>query len=111
MKILILSQLYKPEPNPKHHELAEALVKQGNTVTIKYCFLCNPGDELYPGYKLALWRTEAVNGVKIIRVLLYPRHKGRVAVRILNHLSFFLSASLLCPFLLNKTDIMYIWGN
>lgn len=96
MKFLLLTQYYFPEPGSaalKMRELAEFLAARGHTVSVVTGFPNYPYGRIYPGYKLRLCRREALNGVNLIRVALYPSGERRKFFkRMLNHLSFMLSA-------------------
>ena len=54
-------------------------------------------------------RRETIDGVSIIRVPLYPSHDGSSLKRILNYVSFSVSAALLGPFLVKPADVMYVY--
>lgn len=111
MRILIISIYYKPEPVPKPHELAEGLAKRGHQVTVLTGFPNYPAGHFYRGYTLRLWRREVVNGVRVIRLPIYPDHSSQPVLRAAHYVSFFLSVLLLGPFLSGTTDIVYVWGN
>lgn len=111
MRILVISIYYKPEPVPKPHELAEGLVQRGHTVTTLTSFPNYPSGRLYPNYTLRSWKIEWVNGVRVIRLPLYPDHSARSLARAAHIVSFFLSVLLLGPFLSGPVDVVYVWGN
>jgi glycosyltransferase involved in cell wall biosynthesis len=111
MRILIVSIYYKPEPVPKPHELAEGLAKRGHQVTVLTGFPNYPLGRFYPGYSVRLWRKETVNGVRVIRVPIYPDHSANALLRAAHYVSFFISALVLGPMLGGAVDIVYVWGN
>src|SRR2546426_2656673 len=111
MRILIISIYYKPEPVPKPHELAEGLAARGHTVTVLTGFPNYPTGRLYPGFGLRPWRTEHVNGVRVIRVPLYPDHSANALLRSAHYVTFFVSALLLGSILTGRQDVVYVWGN
>lgn len=108
MRILILSQYYAPEPLPKAQELAEGLRDRGHEVTVLTGFPNYPSGTLYPGYRIRPWTVEAAQGLKIIRLPLFPDHSKSRIRRIANYVSFALAASILGPFLCGKTDAMFV---
>ena len=57
MRILILSIYHDPEPIPKTGELARELQRRGHDVTVVTAFPHYPAGDLYPGYRLAPWRS------------------------------------------------------
>jgi putative colanic acid biosynthesis glycosyltransferase WcaI len=108
MRVLILSQYYKPEPVPKPAELAEALCENGHTVSVVTGFPNYPSGNLYAGFKLSAVKRELIDGVPVIRSFEFPYHGQRAIGRILNYVSFMLSAplgALLAP----ACDVIYVW--
>src|SRR2546425_3363957 len=111
MRILIVSIYYKPEPVPKPHELAEGLARRGHQVTVLTGFPNYPVGRFYPGHSPRLWRKEIVNGVRVIRVPIYPDHSAHAVLRAAHYVTFFVSALVLGPILSGAIDIVYVWGN
>jgi len=111
MRILIVSIYYKPEPVPKPHELAEGLAARGHQVTVLTGFPNYPSGRFYPGFVLRPWTSSVTNGVRVVRLALYPDHSASALLRAAHYVSFFLSALLLGPFLSGPADIVYVWGN
>ena len=109
MNVLILSQYYYPEPITKPHELAESLQQRGHKVTVVTGFPNYPTGEFYPGYKVRPWSSETLNGVRVIRLPLFPDHSWSTWRRILNYGSFAAVASVLAPFMVGNVDVMYVW--
>lgn len=109
MKILILTQNYIPEPDPKMHILAKGLVKKGHTVKVITGFPNYPQGKIYPGYRQKLWMKEEIDGVKIVRLPLYPDRSRSQIKRAANYLSFPLIASILGPIFCGKADIMLVY--
>ena len=97
MRVLILSQYYRPEPIPKPSELASSLIRQGDEVTVVTGFPNYPSGKLYKGYRLGLLRKEQLDGVQVIRTFSFPYHGRSVMGRFLNYVSFMLSAPLALP--------------
>ena len=84
MKILLVSQYYYPE-RFSVSDIAEALVKEGNEVSVltgrpNYGF-----QQILPEYKKVKY--EEINGVKVHRVKVRPRKYSRFSI-IQNYLSF-----------------------
>ncbi len=111
MRILIISIYYKPEPVPKPHELAEGLARRGHRVTVLTGFPNYPLGRFYPGYAPRLWQTQMINGVRVIRVPIYPDHSASAVFRTIHYVTFFLSALVFGPLLGGAVDIVYVWGN
>ena len=109
MKILILTQWFNPEPDFKGLPFAKELVRQGHQVQVLTGFPNYPEGKLYPGYRIKPFQFEVIEGISVIRVALYPSHDGSAIRRIMNYVSFGLSASILGPFLIKQADIVYAY--
>ena len=109
MRIIILSQYYAPEPIPKPHELAHGLRDRGHRVTVVTGFPNYPIGKLYPGYALRPWSVTIANGVRVVRLPLFPDHSASTRRRIVNYTSFGLSGALLGPWLCGAADVLYVW--
>ena len=108
MKILLLSQWYPPEPMKLLSDMAEGLVAMGHEVTVLTAFPNWPTGSIYPGYRQRLVQRETVNGVRLIRIPLYPDHSRNPLKRVANFLSFALSATILGPFIVPRVDVMHV---
>ncbi len=108
MRILILTIYHDPEPIPKTGELARALQERGHVVTVVTAFPHYPGGDLYAGYRLALWRWDVREHVRILRTFIYPYHGQRSGLRMLNYLSWMVS-SIQAAWLAPPCDVMYVW--
>ena len=109
MKILVVTQYFWPEEF-KINDLCLELVSRGHEVTV-YTGLPNyPEGKFFKGYSFVGPYNEYLNKVKVIRVPLIPRGKNKNLKLALNYLSFFISASLLAPFLVRgKFDKIFIF--
>jgi colanic acid biosynthesis glycosyl transferase WcaI len=108
MKVLILSIYHDPEPIPKTGELARELQRRGHEVTVVTAFPHYPGGALYPGYRLAPWRWEVRDGVRVLRTFIYPYHGRRSSLRMLNYLTWMVS-SIQAAWLAPTCDVLYVW--
>ncbi len=109
MRVLILSQWYVPEPAAKVHALAQDLVARGHQVTSITGFPNYPQGRVYPGYRQRLRKWEQIDGVRVLRLPLYPDHSRSAAKRSLNYASFAISACLLGPVLCGPADVMWVY--
>jgi len=109
MRILILTQWFDPEPTFKGLLFAKELRKSGHEVEVLTGFPNYPGGKLYDGYKIKFFQREMISGIPVIRVPLYPSHDSNSIKRILNYISFALSASLLGVFLVKRADVIYVY--
>lgn len=110
MRILFLTQWFQPEPFFKGLPFAKALREKGHDVEVLTGFPNYPGGKVYPGYRVRLYQRETMDGIPVHRVALYPSHDNSALRRILNYLSFSLSAFLVGPWLVGKPDVIYVYN-
>lgn len=110
MKILMLTQWFTPEPTFKGLAFAKELQRLGHEVEVLTGFPNYPGGKIYSGYRVKLWQREAMDGVRVIRVALYPSHDGSGVRRVLNYLSFSLTSLFLGPFMVRKPEVVYVYN-
>jgi colanic acid biosynthesis glycosyl transferase WcaI len=108
MRVLLLSIYHDPEPIPKTGELARELRRRGHQVTVVTAFPHYPSGQLYPGYRLAPWRWEVRDGVRILRTFIYPYHGKRSSLRMVNYLTWMVS-SIQAAWLAPACDVLYVW--
>lgn len=108
MHILFLSDNFPPEvnaPASRTYEHCREWVKAGHKVTVITCAPNHPKGKVFLGYRNRLWQTETVEGIRVVRVWTYIAANQGVVRRILDYLSFMLSAILVSPFL-GRQDIV-----
>jgi colanic acid biosynthesis glycosyl transferase WcaI len=100
LKILYISQYYPPEisaPSARVSELSQHWAKSGHDVTVLTGFPNHPDGVLRPDYRRHFHRLifrERMNEVNVVRSWLLPLPVRKPVQRMLNCISFFLSASL-----------------
>tara|TARA_R110002012_G_scaffold263456_2_gene446487 strand:+ start:152683 stop:153876 length:1194 start_codon:yes stop_codon:yes gene_type:complete len=107
MKLLFLTDNFPPEvnaPATRTYEHCREWVKQGVEVTVITCVPNFPKGKVFVGYKNKLFQKEIIDGIKVIRVWTYITANEGFLKRILDYLSFMLSAFLAGLFI--KTDII-----
>jgi glycosyltransferase involved in cell wall biosynthesis len=109
MRILMLTQWFDPEPSFKGLLFAKALRERGHSVEVLTGFPNYPGGKVYSGYRIRLWQREIMEGIPVLRVALYPSHSQSAFGRILNYVTFALSASFLGTCLVNQADVVYVY--
>lgn len=110
MRILYLTQWFEPEPNIiKGIAFVRALEAAGHDVTVVTGFPNYPTGKIYPGYRLRLVQHEMIEGVRVIRLPLYPSHDTSSLRRSLNFLSFFVSAVFYCLLCGGRYDLAYVY--
>ncbi len=107
MRIVILTQYYPPEPIPKPHELARGLTERGHKVTVITGFPNYPAGKLYPGTHARIWKWESVDGIRVLRLPLFPDHSRSAVRRTLNYGSFAITAALLGSVLSGPVDAIF----
>lgn len=107
MNILVISQHYYPEQF-RITDICETLIKKGHKVTV-LCGLPNYPSGIVPKeYKFFKRRKETINNVKVIRCFEIGRRKGKL-YRILNYISYMISASLKAIFLKKEFDSIFVY--
>lgn len=107
MKVLFIADNFPPEvnaPASRTFEHCKEWVRLGYEVTVVTCFPNFPQGKLFPGYTNKLIQKEAIDGIKVIRVWSYMSENAGFAKRIVDYLSFAMSA--LCVGMFQKTDVI-----
>ncbi len=108
MRVLVLSQNYDPEPVAKPGELARSLASRGHQVTVVTGMPNYPTGRLYPGYGGRLFRVTTEEGVRVVRLALFPDQSRSALRRSASYLSFACLAALLGPLLSGPVDVLYV---
>lgn len=101
MHILFLTDNFPPEvnaPASRTFEHCREWVKAGNQVTVITCAPNFPKGEVYPGYRNRLWRSESMDGIRVVRVWTYITANEGFFRRTLDYLSYMASSVLAAPF-------------
>ena len=107
MKILFLTDNFPPEvnaPATRTFDHCKEWVKQGAEVTVITCEPNFPKGKVYDGYKNSLYRTEMIDGIKVIRVWSYIVANKGFLKRTLDYISYSVTSFLAGLFV--KTDII-----
>lgn len=97
MHILFLTDNFSPEvnaPASRTFEHCREWVRLGHEVTVITCAPNFPKGKVYEGYKNKIWQTEDMAGIRVIRVWTYITANEGFVKRILDYLSFMVSAVL-----------------
>jgi glycosyltransferase involved in cell wall biosynthesis len=89
--------------------LAKKFHAQGHDVEILTGYPNQPTGKLFPSYSMHLFFSEYIDGIKINRVPLYIDHSKSKMKRMMNYLSFLISASLLGPWMVKRPQIIYTY--
>ena len=97
MHILFLTDNFPPETNApasRTHEHCRQWVAAGHQVTVITCAPNFPQGRVYAGYRNALWQQQQIDGIRVIRVWSYITANEGFVRRVLDYMSFMLSATL-----------------
>jgi glycosyltransferase involved in cell wall biosynthesis len=98
--ILFLTDNFPPEvnaPASRTYEHCREWVKAGHRVTVITCAPNFPKGKVFDGYRNRLFQRERMDGIEVIRVWTYITANEGFLRRILDYLSFMLSAVLASP--------------
>lgn len=109
MRILMLTQYYDPEPMTIPHELARGMVERGHEVTAITGFPNYPLGRIYEGYKQRLRQWDKLDGVKVLRLPLYPDHSLSAIKRSAYYLSLAFTSAILGIVLGGPADIIFVF--
>jgi glycosyltransferase involved in cell wall biosynthesis len=107
MRILFITQWYRPEPLTYQSDLAETLQAQGHEVCVLTGFPNWPTGKVMSGYRIKTWQREVLGGVQVIRVPLFPDHSNSTRRRVMNFSSFALSCACIAPWLMPRCDLVH----
>ncbi len=102
MHILFLTDNFPPEvnaPASRTFEHCREWVRAGHRVTVVTCAPNFPKGRVFDGYRNALWQTEEMEGIRVIRVWTYITANEGFVRRILDYQSFMVGAVLAAPFI------------
>jgi colanic acid biosynthesis glycosyl transferase WcaI len=109
LRILLLTQWFDPEPTLKGLAFARELISKGFEVEVVTGFPNYPGGKIYPGYRIKWIQREALDGVQVTRLPLYPSHDQSAVNRVLNYVSFAVSAAIYGVFVARRANVMYAY--
>lgn len=108
MKILFFCHYFPPEvnaPASRTYENAKRWVLAGHQVTVITSAPNAPRGEIFPGYTNRLRHVEWVDGIRVVRVWTHLAPNKGTWRRILNYLTYMLSATLAAQFE-KRPDVM-----
>lgn len=108
MHILFLTDNFPPEvnaPASRTFEHCREWVRLGETVTVITCAPNFPKGKVFSGYRNALWTTEHMDGIRVIRVWTYITANEGFLRRTLDYMSFMVSA-IIASLWVKKVDVV-----
>ncbi|MCP5056944.1 MAG: glycosyltransferase family 4 protein [bacterium] len=103
-----MSDNFPPESNApaiRTHEHLREWVKAGHDITVVTCAPNFPRGQVYEGYRNRIFQREELDGIKIVRVWTYISSNEGSLKRILDYVSFMLSAVITSCFL-RRPDVV-----
>ena len=108
-RLIMLTQWFEPEPAMRGLAFAAELARRGFRVEVVTGFPNYPGGKVYDGYKIRPLQRERLGDVDVTRLALYPSHDMNRLGRILNYVSFLVSASFYLIFVARRADLIYAY--
>jgi colanic acid biosynthesis glycosyl transferase WcaI len=108
LRILLLTDNYPPETNASALRCsahATRWAKRGNDVNVVTSFPNFPNGRVFAGYRQSLFRREVVDGVDVLRVPTLVFANRGVVLRVLDFLSFMITASI-GSFFVQRPDVV-----
>lgn len=108
MHILFLTDNFPPEvnaPASRTHDHCQAWVAAGHQVTVITCAPNFPKGRVFDGYSNQLWQSEAMDGIRVIRVWSYITRNEGFTKRILDYVSYMITAFFAALFV-RRVDII-----
>lgn len=110
MRILLLTQLFQPEPNLlKGLAFAKELQRRGHEVEVLTGFPNYPGGKIYPGYRQRMLQRESLEGIQVSRIPSYLSHDRSSWRRFLSYSSFAFVASIWGIFRVKRPDLVLVY--
>jgi len=111
-RVIFLSISFDPEPGAMMGlPLARRLRDFGYDVRVLTAIPWYPLGRRYPGYRWRLWQWENMDGIRVLRVPLYPSHDRSAVRRIMTYLSFMMSAIVLGIPRIGPADIVFYFDS
>jgi len=108
LHILFLSDNFPPEvnaPASRTYEHCREWVLSGAQVTVITCAPNFPRGKVFGGYRNRIWQSEVVDGIRVIRVWTFIAVNTGFALRIIDYISFMISATMASLFV-RKVDVV-----
>jgi colanic acid biosynthesis glycosyl transferase WcaI len=107
-RVLVLTQVYHPEPNFITADVAEALAEHCD-VTVVTAHPNYPHGRFYPGVRYLRIDKSVSNGVTVWRVPFIPDHSLSPVRRAISYLSFAIIASIVSPLVAGRPDTVWVY--
>jgi len=111
MRVLLITQYFPPEmgaPQARLYELAKRLQGMGHRITVLTALPNYPTGKIFKHYRRTIRITEVMDGIRVVRVCLYPSKSSKTLPRLLSYLSFGMASALLGAWGLGRQDVALI---
>jgi colanic acid biosynthesis glycosyl transferase WcaI len=109
-RIIFIAMIFDPEPGAMRGlPLAKWLSARGYEIKVITTFPNYPIGRVYDGYRQRLWQWEVMDGIRVLRVPIYPSHDRSALRRILTYLSFAFAAATIGVALIGDADAVYLY--
>lgn len=108
MHILFLTDNFPPEvnaPASRTFEHCREWVRLGHEVTVVTCAPNFPKGKLFDGYRNLPWQSEALDGIRVIRVWSFISRNEGFALRVADYVSYMLSA-IVASLFIRRVDVV-----
>lgn len=109
MKVLILTQYFRPEFAVIPNELAVGLQNKGHEVRVLTGFPNYPYGKIFPGYRQKLRTKEVIEGIEVLRVPYLINRSRNPIFRMLSYISFGYSTYSAFKFA-KDCDVIYVYA-
>jgi hypothetical protein len=109
LRVLVVTQYYRPEHAIIPSLLTERLAARGHHVQVLTGFPNYPEGSLHAGYRMRWLHREQLDGIIVHRVPLYVDHSQSAIKRLANYASFALSAAMRSK-LAQGADVVYVYA-
>jgi glycosyltransferase involved in cell wall biosynthesis len=106
--IVFLTDNFPPEvnaPASRTFEHCREWVRRGAKITVITCVPNFPKGAVFEGYRNRLWQSEVVHGIRVVRVWSYITANEGFVKRILDYMSFMVTATVAALFV-RKVDVI-----
>lgn len=107
-RVLVITQVYEPEPNFITADVARELAREASVVVVT-AHPNYPRGRFYPGVKWWTVSRTHEGGVDVWRVPMWPSHSLSPLKRGLSYLSFALAATIVAPFVAGRPDVVWVY--
>jgi len=84
-------------------------MKEGHDVQVLTGYPSYPYGKIYKGYEQKFFYREILEGVEVIRVPIYPNQGNRAFGRVLNYMSFALTAIMFGIWRVRRPDVVFVY--